>query len=150
VKANLKDVSYAFVAYQMLPALKLVRAAIGETGIEPAKHNYAGNAKQITSILERRVDPQQKDNEPKLLDFVFAARECTASDSAKQDLLTLNNIICFLTRSDPFCLRQGFPTCGTRTTSGTRRSSRWYASNFHFFHKNLDSQLSRLRIEFCV
>jgi len=32
-------------------------------------------------------------------------------------------------------LLQGFPTCGTRTTSGTRRSSRWYASNFHFFTK---------------
>jgi len=38
------------------------------------------------------------------------------------------------------CLRQymdqGFPTCDTRTTSGTRRSSRWYASNFHFSQKN--------------
>jgi len=32
-------------------------------------------------------------------------------------------------------LKQGFPTCGTRTTSGTRRSSRWYASNFYFFTK---------------
>jgi len=30
---------------------------------------------------------------------------------------------------------QGLPTCGTRTTGGTRRSSRWYASNFHFFTK---------------
>jgi len=27
-------------------------------------------------------------------------------------------------------LRQWFLTCGTRTTSGTRRSSRWYASTF--------------------
>jgi len=26
-------------------------------------------------------------------------------------------------------LKQGFPTCGTR------RSSRWYVSNFHFFAK---------------
>jgi len=25
---------------------------------------------------------------------------------------------------------QWFPTCGTRTTSGTRRSSRWYTSTF--------------------
>jgi len=32
-------------------------------------------------------------------------------------------------------LYQWFPTCDTRTTSGTRRSSRWYASNFHFFTK---------------
>jgi len=32
-------------------------------------------------------------------------------------------------------LKQRFPTCGTRTTSGARRSSRWYASNFHFFSK---------------
>ena len=32
-------------------------------------------------------------------------------------------------------LQQCFPTCGTRTTSGTRRSSRWCASNFHFFTK---------------
>jgi len=32
-------------------------------------------------------------------------------------------------------LDQGFPTCGTRTTSGTRRSLRWYARNFHFFTK---------------
>ena len=30
---------------------------------------------------------------------------------------------------------QGFPTCGTRTTSGTRRSFRWYATNFLFFTK---------------
>jgi len=27
-------------------------------------------------------------------------------------------------------LQQWFPTCGTRATSGTRRSSRWYASTF--------------------
>jgi len=27
-------------------------------------------------------------------------------------------------------LEQWFPTCGTRTTSGTRRSYRWYASTF--------------------
>jgi len=33
---------------------------------------------------------------------------------------------------------RGFPTCGTRTTSGTRVNS--------IFHKNLDSQLSSLRI----
>jgi len=32
-------------------------------------------------------------------------------------------------------IEQGFPTCGTRTTSSTRRYSRWYASNFHFFTK---------------
>jgi len=49
----------------------------------------------------------------------------------------------------PWSAYQGFPTCGTRTTSGTRRSSRWYAKNFHFFHKNLDSQLSSLRIGLC-
>jgi len=39
-------------------------------------------------------------------------------------------------------------TLGTRTTSGSRGSSRWYVSNFHF-HKNLDSQLSNLRIGLC-
>ena len=27
-------------------------------------------------------------------------------------------------------LIQGFPTCGTRTTSGTRKLSRWYARGF--------------------
>jgi len=32
-------------------------------------------------------------------------------------------------------LHQEFPACGTRTTSGTRRSSRWYAGNFHFLQK---------------
>jgi len=32
-------------------------------------------------------------------------------------------------------LNQWFPTCGTRTTSGTRRPSSWYASNFHFSQK---------------
>jgi len=32
-------------------------------------------------------------------------------------------------------LVQGIPTCGTRTSSGMRRSSRWYASNFHFTQK---------------
>jgi len=36
--------------------------------------------------------------------------------------------VAFVTIVDPAL----FPTCGTRTT-GTRRSSRWYASNFHFF-----------------
>jgi len=35
------------------------------------------------------------------------------------------------------------------TTSGTRRSSRWYTSSFFFFGKNLDSQLSRQRIGLC-
>jgi len=34
-------------------------------------------------------------------------------------------------------IAQGFPTCGTRTTGGTRRSSRWYART-PFFRKNLD------------
>jgi len=34
-----------------------------------------------------------------------------------------------------FTIDQGFQTCGTHTTSGTRRSSGWYASNFHFFTK---------------
>ena len=45
-----------------------------------------------------------------------------------------------LSRTTPLCcilqmqtLDQWFPTCGTRTTSGTRRSSRWYASRFCFF-----------------
>jgi len=32
-------------------------------------------------------------------------------------------------------LVQGFTTCGIRTTNGARRSSKWYASNFHFFTK---------------
>jgi len=36
-----------------------------------------------------------------------------------------------------------------RTTSGTRSSSGCYESNYHFFHKNLDSQLSGLRIGLC-
>ena len=36
-------------------------------------------------------------------------------------------------------LEQGFPTCGTRTTSGTRRGPRWYAGclqNFFFITEN--------------
>jgi len=40
------------------------------------------------------------------------------------------------TTQKPYILEQGFPTYGTRTTSGARRYSRWYASNFHFFHQN--------------
>jgi len=28
----------------------------------------------------------------------------------------------------PMALQQWFPNCGTRTTSGTRRPSRWYAN----------------------
>jgi len=30
-------------------------------------------------------------------------------------------------------LEQGFPTCGTRTTSGTRRCPRWYAKSQKFW-----------------
>ena len=31
------------------------------------------------------------------------------------------------------CISQGFPTCGTRTTSGTRRCPRWYAKSQKFW-----------------
>jgi hypothetical protein len=31
-----------------------------------------------------------------------------------------------------YILYQGFPTCGTRTTGGTRRGFRWYAESFCF------------------
>ena len=42
-----------------------------------------------------------------------------------------------------FPLVQGFPTCGTRTTGGTRKLSKWYARSFSknakksiCFHRN--------------
>ncbi len=36
-------------------------------------------------------------------------------------------------------LKQGFPTCGTRTTGGTQRGFRWYAESFCFIkNKKID------------
>jgi len=55
--------------------------------------------------------------------------------SPKRWFANVNMTSCYDVTNSAYPLQQGFPTCGTRTTSGTRRSSRWYASNFHFFTK---------------
>jgi len=46
-------------------------------------------------------------------------------------------------KNNPFDLNQSFPTCGTRTTTGTRRPSRWYANKptFCFSSQKIYSQL---------
>ena len=47
-----------------------------------------------------------------------------------QAALTLTN--CLIPYNN--LLRQWFSTCGTRTTSGTRRLFRWYVNHFHYFY----------------
>jgi hypothetical protein len=46
-----------------------------------------------------------------------------------------------------YILNQGFPTCGTRTTGGTRTAVRWYAESFRkqSLNKNTLIKLKILR-----
>ena len=54
-------------------------------------------------------------------------------------------LVCQLYESSPyaFCLRQWFSNCGTRTSSGTRRPSKWYTNRpaFCFSSQKIYSQL---------
>ena len=47
-----------------------------------------------------------------------------------------------------FTLDQWFSACGTRTTSGTQKLFRWYASHFQYYHKKAWIQIFLVRVLF--
>ena len=81
----------------------------------------------------KRVEAQRKkilQKKPKLFIFMakgFKRKRPTKTESEVDSYLG-EEILHF--DEDP--LMQWFPNCGTRTTSGTRRSSRWYVNTTCF------------------
>ena len=77
------------------------------------------------------------------LDLFADSHLLTAQKSASQCYVIDRHVGTIAQRSVYYPLHQWFSNCGTRTTSGTRRPSRWYAKRptFCFSSQKIYSQL---------